>query len=216
MWLEQSPMPSSSLPSLPCWPIRLLARAGMADNDASPPRTVSFQTLPYRPREILILAFNRKAALEIRRRLLGLIEDGADAAINADINRRIRDAGKNKRADRDEIEASAVDAIAIRLNITLPHVMTFHALAYAIVHPGESILYNGAEGESQGLNRAFQQVIDDHLQSPAFREKIRELMLAHFSERIGIASLRGDTIKARRNFFVFVGHCREKVLVVST
>lgn len=134
------------------------------------------------PSEILILAFNRKAALEIRRRLLGLIEDGADAAIVADINCRIRDAKKNKRIDRDEIEATAVDAIAIRLNITLPHVMTFHALAYAIVHPEESILYNGAEGESQGLNRAFQQVIDDHLQSPAFREKIRELMLAHFRE----------------------------------
>ena len=33
------------------------------------------------------------------------------------------------------IEAGAVDAIASQLNITLPHVMTFHALAYAIVHP---------------------------------------------------------------------------------
>ena len=134
------------------------------------------------PSEMLILAFNRKAALEIRRRLLGLIEDGADAAIHADIDHRIRDAGKNKRIDREEIEASAVDAIAARLNITLPHVMTFHALAYAIVHPEESLLYNGAEGESQGLNRAFQQVIDDHLQNHVFREKIRELMLAHFRE----------------------------------
>ena len=134
------------------------------------------------PSEILILAFNRKAALEIRRRLLGLIEDGADAAIYADIDHRIRDAGKNKRIDKEEIEASAVDAIAARLNITLPHVMTFHALAYAIVHPEESLLYNGAEGESQGLNRAFQQVIDDHLQNHVFREKIRELMLAHFRE----------------------------------
>ena len=134
------------------------------------------------PSEILILAFNRKAALEIRRRLLGLIEDGVDVAIAADIDHRIRDGRENKQIDTDEIEASAVDTIAARLNITLPHVMTFHALAYAIVHPEESLLYNGAEGESQGLSRVFQQVIDDHLQNHVFREKIRELMLAHFRE----------------------------------
>ena len=132
--------------------------------------------------EILILAFNRKAALEIRRRLLGLIEDGAEAAVSAEIDRRVCNPGKHKRLDSDEIEASATDAIAARLNITLPHVMTFHALAYAIVHPEESLLSNGAEGESQGLSRAFQQVIDDHLQETGFRNEIRELMLAHFRE----------------------------------
>lgn len=73
--------------------------------------------------------------------------------------------GKKQHRNWDEIEAGAVDAIASQLKITLPHVMTFHALAYAIVHPEESLLYNGAEGESQGLSRAFQQVIDDHLRS---------------------------------------------------
>lgn len=60
--------------------------------------------------------------------------------------------------------------------------MTFHALAYAIVHPDESILYNGAEGESQVLNRVFQSVIDNHLQIQKYKEAIRELMLAHFKE----------------------------------
>ena len=134
------------------------------------------------PSEMLILAFNRKAALEVRRRLLALREEGADAAISTDVDRRIREVGKHQRFDRNEIEASAVDAIAASLNIALPHVMTFHALAYAVVHPEESLLYNGSEGESQGLNRVFQQVIDDHLQAPAFRERICELMLAHFRE----------------------------------
>lgn len=60
--------------------------------------------------------------------------------------------------------------------------MTFHALAYAIVHPDESILYNGAEGESQVLSRVFQSVIDNHLQIQKYKEAIRELMLAHFKE----------------------------------
>ena len=130
------------------------------------------------PGEILILAFNKKATVEIRRRLLGLIDDGAEAAIDC----RIRDAWKNKGIDMAKIEASAVDSIAARLNITLPHVMTFHALAYAIVHPEKSILHDGPEGEPQELSRVFQQVIDDRRQNPAFQEKIRKLMLAHFRE----------------------------------
>lgn len=134
------------------------------------------------PSEMLILAFNRKAALEVRRKLLALMKKDADAALSADIDHRIRESRKHKRFDREEIEASAVDAIAASLNIALPHVMTFHALAYAVVHPEESLLYNDAAGESQGLSRAFQQVIDDHLQVPAFREQIREVMLAHFRE----------------------------------
>ena len=134
------------------------------------------------PAEILILAFNRKAALEVRRRLLVLIDRNAEREIAAEINRRINDSRKNKHLNWDEIEAGAVDAIASQLNITLPHVMTFHALAYAIVHPEEGLLYNGAEGESQGLSRVFQQVIDDHLRDPIFRRKIRELMIAHFRE----------------------------------
>ncbi|MBK8115337.1 MAG: UvrD-helicase domain-containing protein [Candidatus Accumulibacter sp.] len=132
--------------------------------------------------DILILAFNRKAALEVRRRLLTLIADAADAALSAEISRRVCDAGQQKYIDRDDIEASAVDLIAERLKIPLPHVMTFHALAYGLVHPEESLLYNSAEGESQELSRTFQKVIDDYLQKPAFRSKIRELMLAHFRE----------------------------------
>ena len=134
------------------------------------------------PSEMLILAFNRKAVLEIRRRLLELLSVGAKAAVAADVERRIRELGKNKRIDRDKIEASAVDTVANKLNITLPHVMTFHALAYAIVHPEESILYNDSEKDSQELSRVAQQVIDDHLKIPEFKEQIRKLMLAHFRE----------------------------------
>ena len=134
------------------------------------------------PSEMLILAFNRKAVLEIRRRLLELLSVGAKAAVAADVERRLRELGKNKRIDRDKIEASAVDTVANKLNITLPHVMTFHALAYAIVHPEESILYNDSDKDSQELNRVAQQVIDDHLKIPEFKEQIRKLMLAHFRE----------------------------------
>jgi DNA helicase-4 len=134
------------------------------------------------PSELLLLAFNRKAALEIRRRLLSLLHKDAELEVLKEVDRRVRATEKKKRIDRDAIEASAVDAVAVNFNVELPHVMTFHALAYAIVHPVESLLYDGAEGESQGLSRVIQQVIDDHLKLPDAREQIRELMLAHFRE----------------------------------
>ena len=134
------------------------------------------------PTEILILAFNRKAALEVRRRLLALIDKSAESKIATEIDRRLKGAGQKKRINLGDIEAGVIETIASQLKIKLPYVMTFHALAYAIVHPEESLLYNGVGVESQGLSRAFQQVIDDHLREPLFREKIRELMLAHFRE----------------------------------
>ncbi len=163
--------------------VQVVARAGSGKTTTLVNRTLFLlKHCGVAPHEMLLLAFNRKAALEIRRRLLALLCDGAEVAIADDIDRRVREVGKHKRIDWDGIETSAVDSVAAKLKVALPHVMTFHALAYAVEHPEESLLYNGAEGEAQGLSRVFQQVIDDHLQSPAFKAQIRELMLAHFRE----------------------------------
>lgn len=163
--------------------VQVVARAGSGKTTTLVNRTLFLlKHCGIAPNEMLLLAFNRKAALEIRRRLLGLLHEGAEATVVAEVDRRIRDVGKHKRINRDDIEANAVDAIAITHHVALPHVMTFHALAYALVHPEESLLNNGADGQAQGLSRAFQHVIDDHMQKPSFNEKIRELMLAHFRE----------------------------------
>ena len=132
------------------------------------------------PSEILILAFNRKAAHEIRKRLLSLLDNDAEAEVENEFNRLTKHANKRKTAD--DIEATAVEKVSSKLNITLPHVMTFHALAYSIVHPEEDLLYDESEGGSQKLSQTVQQVIDDHLRVPKFREKIRNLMLAHFRD----------------------------------
>lgn len=133
--------------------------------------------------EILILAFNRKAVHEIRKKLLFALDSNAATAIEADIYRRLLLAeSTGRKVSKDDVEVSAVAQVAAELNIAIPHVMTFHALAYAIVHPEESLLYDGAEGEEQSLSRSFQSVIDDHLQIPHFRNQIRQLMLEHFRE----------------------------------
>lgn len=163
--------------------IQVVARAGSGKTTTLVNRALFLlKHCRVNPNEILLLAFNKKAAREIRRKLLKLMADGADAAVNAYIEERKRDSARHKKNNFGEIEAQAIDHVAARFNITLPHVMTFHALAYAIVHPEENILYDGGEDENQGKSRVFQQVIDDHLQDSGFREKIRRLMLAHFRE----------------------------------
>lgn len=186
--------------------VQVVARAGSGKTTTLVNRTLFLlKHCGVSPSQMLLLAFNRKAVLEIRRRLLGLLSDGAEVAVTEEIARRRREATQKNRSTRDDIEANSVDAIAEKLNVTLPHVMTFHALAYSIVHPEESILYNGAEGEAQGLSRVFQNVIDDHLQFPEFHHQIRELMLAHFREdwdRIvdgGYDKTKDELLKFRRS-----------------
>ena len=89
------------------------------------------------------------------------------------------------------------------LQDSIPHVMTFHALAYALVHPNEKILLDNPEGE-QSLSRAVQRVIDQHRRANYYNE-IRTLMMARFRadwERIvlgGYNSTPEDMLRYRRS-----------------
>ncbi|WP_235219591.1 UvrD-helicase domain-containing protein [Paenibacillus sp. FSL H8-237] len=62
-----------------------------------------------------------------------------------------------------------------------PQAMTFHALAYAIVHPEESLIY---DDEIDGFMKSstVQQVIDSFIHSKEWGNKIEELMLKYFRE----------------------------------
>jgi len=64
----------------------------------------------------------------------------------------------------------------------LPHVMTFHALAHALVHPKEELVYDNPSAEVFGVSSEVQEVIDEHMRSEEYRERIQHLMLAHFRE----------------------------------
>jgi DNA helicase-4 len=75
-----------------------------------------------------------------------------------------------------------------QLQGSMPYVMTFHALAYALVYRPENqenienILFDEPDGE-QSKSRALQEdVIDGYLCNPYYYEKIRALMMAHFRE----------------------------------
>lgn len=63
---------------------------------------------------------------------------------------------------------------------SIPHIMTFHALAYAIVPGAKHLLVNQSDDGDQSLNQEFQQVLMDALEDQEFESRVRRLMLAHF------------------------------------
>jgi DNA helicase IV len=118
--------------------IQVIARAGSGKTTTLVNRTLFLlKHCGVDASEMLLLAFNRKAASEIRRRLLIFLNTDTEKELASEIRHRKND---NKKIDFSQIESNAVDAVAKKLNIKLPHVMTFHALASAIVHP-EKIFY---------------------------------------------------------------------------
>lgn len=118
--------------------IEVVARAGSGKTHTLVARALFLQKhcgVP--PEALLLLAFNKKAADEIKGRLRKALEGD------------------------------------------LPHVMTFHALAHALVHPEEELVYDEDAHEGR-QSRLIQDVIDDHLQSETYLPMIRNIMMSHF------------------------------------
>jgi DNA helicase-4 len=87
---------------------------------------------------VILLAFNKKAASEMRSRLKKFLGD------------------------------------------EIPHVMTFHALAYALVHPDERLLVDAPGSESQAQSREIQKIIDLEIRKSSFIDRIRDVMMKYF------------------------------------
>jgi len=144
--------------------IQVIARAGSGKTTTLVNRAIFLQKhCNVSPNQLILLAFNRKAAEEIKERLEKYFGD------------------------------------------SIPHVMTFHALAYAIVHPEEALLYDDPTNNSHAKSRSLQSVIDDFLRDSRFKDKIRSLMLEHFRadwERIvkgGYDLEKSELIEYRRS-----------------
>ncbi len=117
--------------------IQVVARAGSGKTATLVNRALFLQQhCGVSPNEMLLLAFNKKAAEEMRERIASLLKEST------------------------------------------PHVMTFHALAYAVVQPGK-ILLDEPDGE-QSQSRVLQGVFDSYLRNPDYYDRIRDLMMKHF------------------------------------
>ncbi len=81
-----------------------------------------------------------------------------------------------------------------KLGCHVPHVMTFHALAYGIVHPEEELLYDAPSAGEQAQSRELQRVIDELLRVPATETLVRQLMMSHFRADWEMLASRGLTL----------------------
>jgi DNA helicase-4 len=121
--------------------VKVVARAGSGKTRTLVTRAIFLQRhCGVSPQELLLLAFNSKAAAEMKERLR--------AALGNDI----------------------------------PHTMTFHALAWAIVHPEEGLLIDDRAADQPGLSREIREVIDEHIRSNEHHDRVRDLMLAYFRD----------------------------------
>jgi len=113
------------------------------------------------PEELLLLAFNRAAAEEMKRRLENM-------------------------------------------GCEVPHAMTFHSLAYAIVHPEEALIYDSPDESRPALSRAFQRVLNTFMDDEGFRSDVRSIMMGHFRadwdrlSRSGLTMSEDDGLQFRR------------------
>ena len=63
----------------------------------------------------------------------------------------------------------------------IPHVITFHALAYRLVHPDETLIFDDVDGQ-QEKSHSLQSVFDDYFQDPIYYDQIKCLMTKKFRD----------------------------------
>ncbi|NMF61079.1 UvrD-helicase domain-containing protein [Pseudanabaena yagii] len=118
--------------------VQVIARAGSGKTSTLVNRAIFLQKhCGVKPSEILILAFNKKAAQEIRNRLQQKLQNDT------------------------------------------PYAMTFHALAYALVRPSRTLIYDETGGQ-QLQSHLIQSVIHDHLRNRVYQNRMRSLMIKKF------------------------------------
>jgi DNA helicase-4 len=168
------------------------------------------------PSNMMLLAFNKKAATEIARRLCEILHPNAENEIRRVIIRRTREAPVETKT---QIEEDSVYEVANNLSIQLPYAMTFHALAYALVQPTEEILYDDDRSGVLKQSQVVQDLIDETIRRHGDKyQLVKNLMLAYFKEdweyilnghymdspneflryrrNLSLRSLGGDTVKS--------------------
>ena len=119
--------------------IRLTARAGSGKTATLVTRAIFLiQHCKFEPKSLLLLAFNRKAAEEMQKRIGDHLGDQS------------------------------------------PYVMTFHALAYALVHPTEAIMMD--DTHSKTLSRYVTEIVDQKIRHPITFLRIRSFMMQYFRD----------------------------------
>jgi len=163
--------------------IQLIARAGSGKTSTVVYRTFFLiKHCGVKPSEIMMLAFNRLACIEIRRRLLHLFAPSAESILKTKIAKKLSAQRKSEDVDRVAIESEAIDETSTDLNLELPFVLTFHALARAVVQPTGAILHDDESNNDRTLSTLVQELVNWILKDPVKGLDIKSLLLAHFKK----------------------------------
>ncbi len=161
--------------------IQLIARAGSGKTSTVVNRAFFLiKHCRVKPSEIMMLAFNRLASIEIRRRLLYLFVPSAENILKTKVSEKLTAQRKQKDIDRVAIESEAIDETSTALNVELPFVLTFHALARAVVQPTGAILHDDESNNDRTLSALVQELVNLVLKDLAKGLDIKSLLLAHF------------------------------------
>ncbi|MDR0529258.1 MAG: UvrD-helicase domain-containing protein [Zoogloeaceae bacterium] len=162
------------------------------------------------PDHMMLLVFNKKAANEMAWRLAGMRIPAAEAEIKEVLDRRWKEKKENPDSRKSDFEEESIYEVVKRHHVRLPHIMTFHALAHALVRPKEEILYDDETAEQQKQSREVQCLIEEYLEHrPDYIDRVRRLMLARFKEdwekieRGHYFDSRDDFLRYRRSFSSF-------------
>ncbi len=132
--------------------------------------------------EIMMLAFNRKAAHEMRERLLRLLYPKVIPEYEQ-FKRERRAKTRRNQIDEVAISQDALTHLRTGKEIPLPFIMTFHGLVHNIVHPSETIIYDTRDPEGAIQSKTLQSLIDEHIRDyDAQGHSIRQLMLQYFRD----------------------------------
>lgn len=164
--------------------IQLIARAGSGKTATTINRTIFLvKHCQVDPHKIMLLAFNKKAANEIRSRLFSNLYPELKEQYKKEFKRQ---QGTKKQGNLNLIdtENQAITNVLKLSNNKLPHVMTFHALAYAIAKPEQNIIYNQQKGEDEELNEVIHSIIEKQLKDKdsIFFKRVKQIMQSYFKE----------------------------------
>jgi DNA helicase-4 len=161
--------------------IQLIARAGSGKTSTVVYRAYFLiKHCRVEPSEIMMLAFNRLASIEIRRRLLYLFNPSTESILKSKVREKLSAQRKLNDVDRIAIESEAIDETSAVFKLELPYVLTFHALARAVVQPTGAILHDDESNNDRTLSSLVQKLVDWVLEDKIKGLDIKSLLLAHF------------------------------------
>ena len=132
------------------------------------------------PRSILMLAFNRAAVLEVRKRLLALLAPSRMSEYGKKMSERRRTAGG--RLSILEVERIVLDEIEEEFGVEMPFVATFHSISHALSTSAGNILYDNVDVQNFFLTDRINAIVREMLDSVERGPKVRSLLLRHFKE----------------------------------